>query len=251
MFCSLHQVALGDDRTRGLGYRGPMRLVLFDIDGTMLHSHGAGSRAMERVGRTLLGPDFSLAGIDFGGALDPWIYREALLRIGRCAADDDHERFHEAYVVELARELAEGRPLPSVLPGVAEALALLSTRPNVTLGLVTGNYARAAALKLRAAGIDPELFRIGAFGDDAPTRPDLVRLALERWAAAGAHAHPDAVVVIGDTPRDVDCAHRNGCRCLAVATGRHSRQALIDAGADFVADDLSDLTPLFQLLALP
>lgn len=227
-----------------------MKLVLFDIDGTLLSGQGAGARAMERAGRGLHGSAFSLEGIDFGGALDPWIYGQAVARAVASAAEHAHHRFHEAYLIELATELAgEGVP-PRILPGVAQALERLAGYAAVTLGLVTGNYTRAAAMKLRAVGIDPDQFSIGAFGDDAPTRPELVQLALARWAASGAPARPDAAIVIGDTPRDIDCAQRNGCRCVAVATGRHSAEALAAAGADLVLRDLTDIGPVLAMLEL-
>jgi phosphoglycolate phosphatase-like HAD superfamily hydrolase len=218
-----------------------MRLVLFDIDGTLLRAQGVGARAMERAGRLLLGPAFTLAGIDFGGALDPWIFREAARRMGRDDADDLHSAFHDAYLVELVRALDGAAERPRILPGVAATLAALGLDASLTLGLVTGNYTRAAPLKLRAAGIDPAQFVVGAFGDDAPTRPDLVRLAMDRWRARGATPNADRVVVIGDTPRDVDCARQNGCRSVAVATGFHSTDDLGRAGADVVVPDLTDL----------
>lgn len=227
-----------------------MKLVLFDIDGTLLLGQGAGARAMERAGRGLHGPNFSLAGIDFGGALDPWIYAQAVARAAVVAAEHAHNRFQEAYLLELASELALPTGSPVILPGVREALEGLSAHAAVTLGLVTGNYALAAAMKLRAVGLDPAQFLVGAFGDDAPTRPELVRLALERWAARGALASADHVVVIGDTPRDVDCAHRNGCRCVGVATGWHSADELVAAGADVVLRDLTDIGPVLELLSL-
>jgi phosphoglycolate phosphatase-like HAD superfamily hydrolase len=228
-----------------------MKLILFDIDGTLLHGHGVGARAMERAGRSLHGPNFSLAGIDFGGALDPWIYAEAARKLGEMAVEAMHSRFHESYLVELARELLEGGLSPQALPGVHDALSQLGSHADVTLGLVTGNYTRAARLKLRAAGIDPEQFVVGAFGDDAPTRPELVRLALQRWAARGPAGGPEAAIVIGDTPRDIDCAQRNGCRCIAVATGWHSAEALREAGADLVLHDLSDLAPVLEFVGSP
>jgi phosphoglycolate phosphatase len=227
-----------------------MRLALFDIDGTLLHGTGVGVRAMERAGRRVLGPEFSLSGIDFAGGLDTWIYGEAARSMKFAAAKERHSEFHDAYLEELARQLVESRPPPSILPGVAEALSYLCTLPSVTLGLVTGNYRRAAPMKLRAVGIDPDQFTIGAFGDEAETRPELVRLALHRWKALGKDPKPEHVVVVGDTPRDVHCAQSNGCRCLAVATGRHSVAELEAAGADIVARDLTDLSPLLALLGV-
>src|SRR5690349_11579325 len=133
---------------------------------------------MERAGRRVLGPAFTLDGIDFGGALDPWIFREAARRLGHDDASEFHAAFRDAYLVELPREMERAAPRPEILPGVAAALATFGGDASATLGLVTGNYARAVPLKLRAVGIDPAQFVIGAFGDDAPTRPELVRLAI-------------------------------------------------------------------------
>jgi phosphoglycolate phosphatase-like HAD superfamily hydrolase len=193
----------------------------------------------------VLGPSFSLEGIDFGGALDPWIYREAASRIGRADAHEHHDAFHAAYLVELAAGLASGQ-VPQIIPGVEAALRGLAEKTHMTLGLVTGNYAKAAPIKLRAAGLDPSQFVLGAFGDDGPTRPELVRLAMQQWARRGAEPDRRRVVVIGDTPRDVDCARKNGCRSIAVATGRHTVEQLRATDADEVVRDLADLCALLE-----
>jgi phosphoglycolate phosphatase len=227
-----------------------MYLVLFDIDGTLLRSQGLGSNAMERAGRRILGPSFSLEGIDFGGALDPWIYGQAASRMGRADAQELHSAFHDAYLVELALSLERRERLPTIIPGVEQALLGLVGKTQLTLGLLTGNYTRAAPLKLRAAGLDPERFVVGAFGDDGPTRPDLVRVAMEQWRARGFEPDGRRVVVIGDTPRDVDCAQKNGCRSIAVATGWHTFEQLESTGADQVVRDLSDLAALLERLWL-
>lgn len=225
-----------------------MRLVLFDIDGTLLRAQGVGLVVMERVGRRLLGPSFTLEGIDFGGALDPWIFRQAAQRLGHADPNHLHPAFRDAYLVELAHQLGEDERRPVLLPGVLATLAAFRDDPTATLGLVTGNYARAVPLKLQAAGIDPAQFVVGAFGDDAPTRPDLVRLAMEQWRARGADPDPRRVVVIGDTPRDIDCAKKNGCRSIAVATGWHTVEQLEAAGADLVVRDLTALMPLLDMV---
>jgi phosphoglycolate phosphatase len=221
-------------------------LALFDIDGTLIRGQGVGGLAMERAGRKVLGPAFSIEGIDFAGALDPWIYQEAAARMGRDDALTLHAEFLEVYLTELALALDASERLPVAIPGVEVALGRLAARTNTTLGLVTGNYARAAPLKLRAAGIDPSQFVLGAYGGDAPTRPDLVRLAMEQWRGRGAHPDPRRVVVIGDTPRDVDCAKKNGCRCVAVATGWYSAEKLRETEADAVVADLTDLCELLE-----
>ena len=224
-----------------------MRLVLFDIDGTLLRAHGVGARAMTRAGRRLLGPAFTLEGIDFGGALDPWIFRQAAQRLGHHDPSPFHAEFRDLYLLELVQELEQGAEQSVILPGVADALAAVGADSMATMGLVTGNYGRAAPLKLRAAGIDPAQFVVGAFGDDAPTRPALVRLAMGQWGA-GTDPDPRRVVVIGDTPRDVDCARENGCRSIAVATGWHTVAQLKASGADVVLPDLTGLSPVLDRL---
>lgn len=225
-----------------------MRLVLFDIDGTLLRAQGVGPIAMERAGRRVLGPQFSLEGIDFGGALDPWIFRQAAQRLGHDDPSPLHPTFRDEYLIELERAIDGDERRPVLLPGVLAALAAFHDDPAATLGLVTGNYGRAVPLKLRAAGIDPAQFVVGAFGDDAPTRPELVRLAMEQWRARGADPDPRRVVVIGDTPRDVDCAKKNGCRSIAVATGWHTVEQLEAGGADLVLRDLTELMPSLETL---
>ncbi len=226
-----------------------MRLVLFDIDGTLLRAHGVGARAMTRAGCRLLGPGFTLDGIDFGGALDPWIFRQAAQRLGHHDPSRLHPEFRDLYLLELAQELEQTEERPLILPGVAAALAAVGADSSTTMGLVTGNYARAAPLKLRAVGIDPGQFVVGAFGDDAPTRPDLVRLAMGQWRAR-TDPDPRRVVVIGDTPRDIDCAQQNGCRSIAVATGWHTVEQLEASGADVVLPDLTALGPVLDRLWL-
>ena len=228
--------------------RPGVRLLLFDIDGTLLSGKGAGSRAMTRAGRVVLGKGFSLEGVDFAGALDPWIYAEAARRSGYTSAVERHEAFRDAYLLELERELAEGAVKPLLLPGVFELLERLERRSDVTLGLVTGNYRRAVPLKFRSVGLSVERFPLGAFGDDAETRARLVHLAMADWVKAGGSGDPRHTIVIGDTPRDVRCAQDNGCRCLAVSTGRDSKEDLVRAGADAVARDLTDVDVLHRWL---
>jgi phosphoglycolate phosphatase-like HAD superfamily hydrolase len=227
-----------------------VKLVLFDIDGTLLRGHGAGSRAMMRAGRALHGEGFSLDGIMMGGGLDPVIFASALARLGILEVTSHHDAFRDRYLKELALEFtATIEKRPELLPGVQELLAMLATRRDVLIGLVTGNYRAAVPIKFAAVGLDPAQFVIGAFGDCGPTRPDLVRIARERaHAHAGLHIEPVHTIVIGDTPRDVDCALQHGCLCLAVETGYHSAAELRSAGAHHVAKDLSDASVLLSLL---
>lgn len=216
-------------------------LVLFDIDGTLLLSHGEGARAMQEAGRQVVGPDFSLRGVEFAGRLDPLIFQDGLARAGRDGFERHHGAFRRAYAESLARRLAAPASAQP-LPGVQALLARLAARADVALGLVTGNYPETGALKLRAAGIDPALFRVPVWGDEGPTRRDLPQKAMERHVAAtGRPIEPWRVVVVGDTVHDVDCAHHNGCLALAVGTGpAHGLEALRAREPELLLEDLAD-----------
>lgn len=130
------------------------------------------------------------------------------------------------------------------LPGVTALLDDLAGRPEVTLGILTGNFEETGSMKLRACGIEPSRFAVHVWGDDSPHRPPsrdhLPGVGLERYRARfGREIDPRLVTVIGDTPHDVACARAHGCRALGVATGRHSTQELWDAGADLAVPDLA------------
>jgi len=225
-----------------------MPLVLFDLDGTLLRSGGAGVRAMTRAGRHFFGPDFSLDGVVIAGGLDPLLFDEAARRVGITDPRREHDAFRELYLVVLAEELAAYPERVRALPGIPRLLDLLDQHEGATMGLATGNYRRAAPLKLTGAGIDPERFRIQVFGDEAPDRTAMIALALERYGTKDGSVNPAHVVVVGDTPRDVQSARENGCRSLAVATGGYSEADLRQAGADVTVPDLADPAPLLKLL---
>lgn len=220
------------------------KLLLFDIDGTLLRAYGAGSRAMLRAGIEVLGERCEGARIDVGGALDPWIFEELARHGGYVADAARHDSFREVYARTLDAELARAEPPARSMPGVIELLAQLRAQPPALLGMLTGNYPETGMRKLRHVGIDPDWFSPVAWGDQAPDRPALVRVAL----AQAPHVRAEDVIVIGDTPRDVHCAQANGARCLAVATGGFSVEALRAAGADRVVDDLRDPSALYEML---
>lgn len=222
----------------------PLPLLLFDMDGTLLRTSGAGARAMERAGKHVWGEQFSLADINFGGSLDPVILRQATTSRKLHFDDDRHRHFRSTYSAELSIELARPESA-AALPGVLTLLAHLREAACATIGLLTGNYEETGCQKLTAAGFDPRWFSPRIWGDAAPTRPGLVEHALRLHP----DVRPEAVIVVGDTPRDVECAKVNGCRVLGVATGASSKQELALAGADVVVDDLVDPTPLFDLIA--
>ena len=233
--------------------RQPRTLLLWDIDGTILRTGGAGMRAMARVAAEMFGKHCVWDGIEAAGSLDPVIYAQfaSLNRLNDPHAH--HELFRDRYLDQLAAELDTESGRAVAMPGVHDVLALLRERVlrvgDVELGLLTGNYTRAVPIKLRAVGVEPEWFTVTAFGDEGASRPDLVALALSRYEQRhGAKIEPRRAIVIGDTPRDVHCAKAHGCYSLAVATGGYSVQELRTHGPDVAVSDLSDPRPLLELL---
>ncbi len=231
----------------------PPYLLLWDIDGTLMRSKGAGMRAMATVADRLFGEGFQWEGVIPAGSLDPIIFAEAAALNQLPDADAAHAQFEDHYVSELEKELQTNLHHVEVMAGVFEVLEYLRNRSlasrDITLGLLTGNYTRAVPVKLNAAGIDTTWFEITAFGDEAPTRPDLVALAMRKYETHHGFApSPDRVVVIGDTAKDVHCAKTHGCVAFAVSNGGFSIEELEQAGADVVVADLSDPTPLLRLL---
>ncbi len=221
-------------------------LVLFDIDGTLILSGRAGVRALNRAFVDLYGRRNVLDGIAVAGRTDRAIVTDALGRAGMAATADAIASVRAAYLSHLPAELAMPVRDPSgVLAGVPALLDALEARDDVRVGLLTGNFERGAALKLGHFDLWHR-FGFGAFGDDHVNRRDLVPVAIER---AAPHAgHPARVVVIGDTPLDVDCAHAHGARAIAVATGGSSREDLEHTGADLVVDSLGDLDQVLRCI---
>jgi phosphoglycolate phosphatase len=227
----------------------PKPLVLFDVDGTLLLTGGAGMRAMKQAAAELFGERFRFDGIVVSGHLDPLIFAEAALLSG---LDDDpthHERFRARYLELLLVELTVAPERVRCMPGIRETLQILRQTGLATPGLLTGNYPEAIPLKLRAIGVEPGWFEITAFGDEAPSRAGLVELAIEKYTArTGAAVDPRLVIIVGDTPRDIECAHAHGCFAFAVATGAYDAGALEKAGADLVVTDLGDPAPLIETI---
>ncbi len=217
-----------------------LMLLLFDIDGTLLLTRGAGLAAMEKAGRDLFGADFRIDGVSFAGRLDPLIFQDLAARNGVEASEHFEGRFFEAYRKELAELLGNGMT-SEALPGVVRLIEALRRTENVTLGLLTGNYATTGRLKIRHAGLDPDLFEICVWGTDGQCRSALPPVAMNRYEELkGRKISPEDVVIIGDTPHDVSCALDNGCRVLAVATGRYDESSLREAGADIVLSNLAE-----------
>ncbi len=209
-----------------------MTILMFDIDGTLSLSQGAGTAAMTRAFQELWGIENALQGMDFAGRSDTWIVPTALAAHGRDCSAEDLARFIDTYVPALDDALAE-RDV-RLCPGVPELLQALQGE-DVVLGLGTGNFRRAAEAKLGPLGIW-EYFVDGGFGDDAPDRTELLAAGLERLRAGSSDGAD--VVVIGDTGHDVEAGQAIGARVVAVRTG-YARPGELDA-AEVVLDDLSD-----------
>jgi phosphoglycolate phosphatase-like HAD superfamily hydrolase len=218
------------------------RLVLFDIDGTLLWSDGAGRRAITRALIEVFG-ETGPAEHRFDGKTDPQIVREMMRLAGRDDADIDRRMapLFARYVACLEEELSDPAHHAKPLPGVIELLNVLSRRADIALGLLTGNLVEGARAKLRAVGIDPDLFVVGAFGSDHEHRPELPAIAQRRAREfLGVDIPGRRVIVIGDTPADVQCGRGIGARAIGVATGRNPAEELLAHGAVAVFADLSE-----------
>ena len=218
------------------------RLVLFDSDGTLLLTAGAGRRAITRALSDEVADPASFAGIRFDGKTDPQIVVEMLALAGQQEAHESERvrRLCERYVGLLALELERPVTRTTLMPGVEPLLDRLERTPGVLLGLLTGNLARGAALKLRSAGLDPARFRVGAYGSDAAHRPALPPIAARRAERYfGRVPAGSEVVIIGDTPADIDCGTGISARAVAVATGGFSVAELTACGPHAVFEDLS------------
>jgi phosphoglycolate phosphatase-like HAD superfamily hydrolase len=218
--------------------RTPDLIVLFDIDGTLLHTMGAGVRGMTRAFERLHRRPDALEGVPVAGRTDRSIVTDGLHRIGVAPDDDRIREFRDVYVDELPDELERvANTAAGVLPGVAETIRVFEERPDVAMGLVTGNFEVIAALKLDRYRLS-RFFSFGGFGDRHLDRRDLLPMALARAANAGIDARRARVVVIGDTPLDVDCARAHGALAVAVATGNYTAGQLDAAGASIVVEAL-------------
>ena len=218
------------------------RLVLFDIDGTILLTAGAGRRAITAALAEVVGARDAFRQIRFDGKTDPQIVAELLASAGDPGPHppDRVRGFCERYVALLERELTNPVGV-TLMPGFPHILDRLESHDGVVLGLLTGNLERGAVLKLRAAGLDPDRFKVGAYGSDAPDRPDLPAIAARRAEPFFGRAPTGTeVVIIGDTPADVACGAGIGARAVAVATGSYSVTELEACGAHAVFPDLGD-----------
>lgn len=224
-------------------------LILFDIDGTLLLSGRAGLRAMTRAFERTFGIANAFASESFGGRTDSFLVSKGLQAAGLADTAGNHAAFRENYIPLLAEEIQHpGTGHKGLMPGARELLEALHALDHLHLALLTGNYREAAEIKLQHFELC-EFFEWGAFSDDAADRNALVPIA--RTRAETYDIPPEAierVIVIGDTPHDIECARVAGARCVAVATGGFTVDQLRQAGADDVLADLSDTDKVIELL---
>ncbi len=224
------------------------KIVLFDIDGTLVLTGGAGSRAMTRAFEDMFRVGAAFDDIPMYGRTDRRILEDALARAGVALEDGLFERFRDRYFVRLLETIHEPGPRKGVMPGVRDLLDTLAERRDVFLALLTGNYEKAARIKLEHFDLW-QYFRCGAYGDDIVDRNDLFPLALSRAFACGAPRVPARdVLVVGDTVLDVACAAAAGARSVAVATGPSDVETLRRSGADVAFEDLRDRAAFLELL---
>jgi phosphoglycolate phosphatase-like HAD superfamily hydrolase len=222
------------------------RLLLFDIDGTLIHSGGAGVEALKSALKERFGIDDDLHDIEFAGMTDSGIVVSILNKHKIAATNENVAAFLDSYVHFLPHELP--RRKGKLLPGVLELLQKLKTREHVVLALLTGNVSRGAQLKLAHYGVW-HFFEFGAFADDHHDRNQLGAFARARAKEKhGREFSAEQIDVIGDTPRDIACGKALGARTIAVATGTWSREKLAQYGPDILIDDLSHVDRLIDTL---
>lgn len=227
------------------------KLVLFDIDGTLVLTGGAGLRAMNRACEELIGHRDALAGIPVSGRTDWIILHDTLARVGHELDQPLFDRLRDRYVELLREEIHHpGKGFNGALPGVPDLLEALQPREDVYLGLLTGNFQEGARIKLQRYDLW-RYFRCGAFGDDAADRNLLVPVAVDRALACGVpNLPPSDVIVVGDTPHDVACAQAAGATAVGVATGGFTADELRACGAPIVFDTLGDTEEVLRLMEL-
>jgi phosphoglycolate phosphatase-like HAD superfamily hydrolase len=223
------------------------KLLLFDIDGTLLTSGGAGERALRLGFRDRFGIDDDLSSVEIAGRTDSGIVREMLAAHRLPATPENIAAFLDGYLHHLAEEIPRtpGRLLPGILP----LLDALQPRADIVLALLTGNLARGAEIKLRHYGVW-HFFEFGAFADDHHDRNQLGPFAQARARAQrGIEFPPERIFVLGDTPHDIACARAIGAKAIAIATGKFSQADLAAHAPDFLFDDLADSDAVLAAIA--
>ncbi len=227
------------------------KLIFFDIDGTLLNTHGTGRRAFIQTLHKVFGWDDEIPYINFSGATDRVVIRRIMENNGEQATEDRIQAFFKAMPFELDRLLA-AQP-PEVCPGVDKLLQALHGCVHATLGIITGNIEACAWLKLRHAKLDG-YFELGAFGDEADRRDDIAALALNRGfgktRSQTSGPNHTTCYLVGDTPNDVKAAQSIKAFSLATATGFCTEKELQQAGADMVLPNLHETPKMLDIFGI-
>jgi phosphoglycolate phosphatase len=222
------------------------RLLLWDIDGTLISTGAAGQRAIVLATAQRFGGSGDLEGVEIAGRTDSGIAHQILVKHGEPITEESMRTFLDLYLELLAHELPRSKG--QVLPGVLKLLQRTESRPDTILGLLTGNLRRGAKLKLQHYQLW-HFFAFGAFADDHHDRNELGAFALTRaQEATGAKFLPAQVDVIGDTGHDIACGKAFGARTIAIATGSWSRERLAEYAPDFLFNDLSNVDDVIATL---
>jgi phosphoglycolate phosphatase-like HAD superfamily hydrolase len=226
-----------------------MNLVLFDIDGTLILTGGAGKRAFSRAMEEVLGLADPLAQVRLDGKTDLLILEEALDKTGRggTLTGAQREALYRRYVSLLEAELQADTRSYSVLPGVVELLEELARDNGVLVGLATGNLELGARTKLGPGNLN-RYFEFGGFGSDSADRTELIRTAIRRGELRNQGRSFRKVFVLGDTPQDIRCGRAAGARVVAVATGNYSVEALAACSPDMVVEQLKPVEPVLRFI---
>src|SRR5687768_5317352 len=227
-----------------------MTIVLLDIDGTLIRTGRAGSRAMNRAFEDVFGIAGAFDGVEMAGRTDKWIVDDAASRAGVDLSGGNFQRFRDRYFSRLVETLREPAPGKGVLPGVRRLLDTLDSRDDVFAALLTGNCDEGARIKLQHFDIW-KFFRCGAYGDDVTDRNHLFDIAVQRAEACGApRVQRSDFVLVADMLLYVACAKASAARSVAVATDPCDVNTLQKIGADVVVRDLSDTEAFFRMLGV-
>lgn len=226
-----------------------MKLLLFDIDGTIIRSHSAGRMALAKTLKDVYGTAGPIDSYRMSGKTDLRIITDLLTAAGLepSQIDDGLEAAYEGMRIN-GREIFPGQGI-APCAGIEALLGVLRPRNDVLLGLLTGNVSGTAPLKISAAGIDPSQFKMGAYGSDSIDRNELPAIAMERAKRLTGHSYSgNNTVIIGDTPADILCARAGKARAIAVASGWHSASTLANYHPDHLFDNLSDTAAVVSSL---
>ncbi|OGC00325.1 hypothetical protein A2V82_17505 [candidate division KSB1 bacterium RBG_16_48_16] len=233
--------------TRNKG-KNSLKVLLFDIDGTLILSGGAGLRAMNAAFEQMYGVRDGLVNVQLAGRTDTSIIKEALSANGIRCESNQLEGYKEVYYRLLVDEMATPGNSKYLMPGVENLIDELKNRKDIYLGLLTGNWEKSGRIKLRHFGLDAS-FSFGAFAEDSEYRDRLLPFALSRFEQKyGKRPQPDQVYVIGDTPSDILCAKPHNAKSVAVAAAHYSEEELASYQPDILFKDLSDTDAVLEAI---